>query len=80
MSDPDDHSGETPLDRYLSDAERRSGDVGRSRPARESPGRRKTDPLPRTTFTKKFVVALVAVVNLLYLIGEAILYHPYGCG
>lgn len=35
---------------------------------REQGGRRKTDKLPRTTLTKKFVVAVVAAINFAYLI------------
>jgi hypothetical protein len=79
MSDLGWPSRESGEDGPPSDAERRAEGRDRSRPPRESPGRRKTDPLPRTTFTKKFMVVIVAVVNLLYLVGEAILYHPYGC-
>lgn len=65
---------------YPPDAERRSEDRVRSRPIRESPGRRQGDRDPRTTFTKKFVVVVVAIVNLLYLVGDALITSTrYGC-
>jgi len=48
------------------------------RPSRSlsAPGRRKTDYDPRTTVTNKTVASIVAVINVLVLVGEAILYGP----
>lgn len=40
-----------------------------------APGRRKTDYDPRVTFSKKFLAATVAMVNLVYLVVEAVIGH-----
>jgi hypothetical protein len=61
------------------------GDVGPS--ARRNPhprptrfGRRRTDVQLREIPSKRFVAIAVAVVNLLYLVGEVILSHSNVCG
>lgn len=56
---------------------RREGD--RVRPARGVLGRRKSDFDPRTTFSKKFLVIVVAVVDFAYLISEAFLFGHNVC-
>jgi hypothetical protein len=54
---------------------------GSDRPIRRGPslGRRRTDFEPRTTFTKKFVVVVVALVNALYLASEVFLFGQNVC-
>jgi hypothetical protein len=42
-------------------------------------GRRKADTDPRTTFTKKFLVIVVALVNFVYLASEAFLSLIHQC-
>lgn len=44
-----------------------------------SPGRRSIDHDPRTTFTKKFLVIAIAVVNAVYLASEAFLAAIHAC-
>lgn len=49
-------------------------------PRRNSQGRRGSDHLPRTTFTKKVFVVILVLIDALYLIGEAILSgNLHGC-
>jgi hypothetical protein len=56
---------------------RREGD--RVRPARGSLGRRKNDFDPRITFSRKFLVIAVAVVDLTFQISEALLFGHNVC-
>jgi len=44
-----------------------------------SPGRRRTDYDPRTTISKKLLVATVFVINALYLAGEAVVFGHSVC-
>jgi hypothetical protein len=48
-------------------------------PRRHSAGRRRTDLDPRVTFTRKFLVIAVAVVNAVYLVSDAFLSAIHGC-
>lgn len=48
------------------------------RPRRHGYGRRDTD-LPQVTLSKKLLVILLAVVNVAYLAGEALLSITNGC-
>lgn len=43
-------------------------------PRGSTPGRRAEDQLPRATFTKKVLVAVITLVNGLYLVGEALIF------
>jgi len=46
----------------------------------ENPGRRRTDHDPRATFTKKFFVIALAVVNAIYLVSVDFLGSSFTCG
>jgi len=51
-----------------------------SRPGRDTlPGRRKTDMDPRTTLSRKALVAVVFIINFLYLLGEALIFKQDHC-
>jgi len=55
--------------------------VPRSAPSRRETmgGRRRNDLDPRVTFTKKFLVIVVAVVNAIYLVSELFLKAINAC-
>jgi len=46
---------------------------------RDLPGRRSVDHLPKTTFTRKGLVIIVAVVDAVYLVSEAFLTAQTSC-
>jgi hypothetical protein len=60
--------------------EHRHQEIGaRRRAVRMTSGRRSVDRDPRTTFTKKFLVVVVALLNAVYWVSELLLFGPNGC-